>query len=177
MKDTLHIQDIDGITLNHSGQIVFYPHNTFEYGECHELFFPRIEHDGTENMGSGYGFACEPNGWLDLDNMNSCAFGNLISLLRTGSPTNSKEKFGPGRIRSFTVRPYPKRGWILCHCGKPVSLQGFTNTCECGVDYNMSGSELAPRSQWGYETGETADEILRGVAQDEANGTLRSPED
>ena len=36
----------------------------------------------------------------------------------------------------------------------------FTNTCECGRDYSFDGSLLAPRSQWGYETGETASDIL-----------------
>ena len=49
----------------------------------------------------------------------------------------------------------------LCECGHQVSLQEFTNTCVCGRDYNMSGELLAPRSQWGEETGETAEEILR----------------
>lgn len=47
-----------------------------------------------------------------------------------------------------------------CHCGAEVALSGFTNTCECGRDYNMSGQELAPRSQWGEETGESLADIL-----------------
>jgi hypothetical protein len=51
---------------------------------------------------------------------------------------------------------------IRCDCcGEPVELHGFTNTCECGADYNMSGDMLAPRSQWGEETGEDLGEILR----------------
>jgi hypothetical protein len=37
----------------------------------------------------------------------------------------------------------------------------MTNTCECGRDYNWGGQLLAPRSQWGEETGETAADILR----------------
>lgn len=49
---------------------------------------------------------------------------------------------------------------VLCHCGKEVRCTGFTNTCECGSDYNFAGQQLAPRSQWGEETGETADDIL-----------------
>ena len=48
----------------------------------------------------------------------------------------------------------------LCQCGQEVELFSFTNTCKCGRDYNMSGQRLAPRSQWGEETGETASEIL-----------------
>lgn len=43
---------------------------------------------------------------------------------------------------------------LRCHCGRQVHLWSFTNTCDCGSDYNMSGSLLAPREQWGEETGE-----------------------
>jgi len=46
-------------------------------------------------------------------------------------------------------------------CGYPVPLLGFTNTCVCGTDYNMSGQRLAPREQWGEETGESLSDILR----------------
>lgn len=48
-------------------------------------------------------------------------------------------------------------------CFTPVTLSGFTNTCEhCGADYNQSGQRLAPREQWGDEgTGETLADILR----------------
>jgi hypothetical protein len=43
----------------------------------------------------------------------------------------------------------------LCECGEEVDLDQWTNTCEgCDVDYDSSGSRLAPRSQWGVETGE-----------------------
>jgi hypothetical protein len=45
-------------------------------------------------------------------------------------------------------------------CALPVTLKGFTNTCECGADYNMSGDLLAPRDQWGEETGESVADIL-----------------
>ena len=42
-----------------------------------------------------------------------------------------------------------------CECGEEIYLTRFTNTCyECGADYNMSGQRLAPREQWGEETGE-----------------------
>ena len=49
----------------------------------------------------------------------------------------------------------------LCHCGRKIVLEGFTNTCEaCGRDYNWAGQELAPRAQWGEETGESLSDIL-----------------
>jgi hypothetical protein len=45
-------------------------------------------------------------------------------------------------------------------CKAHVALHGFTNTCGCGADYNMSGDMLADRSQWGAETGESQSDIL-----------------
>jgi hypothetical protein len=46
-------------------------------------------------------------------------------------------------------------------CGKEVFCVGFTNTCECGADYNMSGNLLTSREQWGEETGESLADIMR----------------
>jgi len=49
---------------------------------------------------------------------------------------------------------------IKC-CGEWMYCEGFTNTCEvCGADYNWAGQRLAPRSQWGEETGESLSDIL-----------------
>lgn len=43
---------------------------------------------------------------------------------------------------------------ILC-CSTWLDCESFTNTCEhCEADYNFAGQRLAPRSQWGEETGE-----------------------
>ena len=50
-------------------------------------------------------------------------------------------------------------------CGRRLECAGFTNTCPyCGADYNWAGQRLAPREQWGEETGETAAEILLAEA-------------
>lgn len=51
-------------------------------------------------------------------------------------------------------------GVVKCGCGQEVYCSGFTNTCECGADYNHAGQLLAPRSQWGEETGESVADIL-----------------
>jgi hypothetical protein len=48
-----------------------------------------------------------------------------------------------------------------CDCGRDVECCDFTNTCECGADYNWAGQRLAPREQWGEETGEHYSDILR----------------
>lgn len=53
-----------------------------------------------------------------------------------------------------------KRKVGRCICGEELLLYGFTNTCLCGRDYNMEGQLLAPRSQWGEETGESVEDIL-----------------
>jgi hypothetical protein len=42
-----------------------------------------------------------------------------------------------------------------CVCGRKVKLESsWANACECGQEYNGWGQALAPRSQWGWETGE-----------------------
>lgn len=61
-----------------------------------------------------------------------------------------REDIGGGRSRPV----------IRCECGSEIVCYNFTNTCECGIDYNMSGQELAPREQWGEETGESVADIL-----------------
>lgn len=48
---------------------------------------------------------------------------------------------------------------IECVCGAPVALwSSWANGCDgnfCDQEYNGSGQALAPRTQWGEETGET----------------------
>ena len=50
--------------------------------------------------------------------------------------------------RTFTV--------CDCKCGQEVYCTStWANTCDgCGLEYNMGGQSLAPRAQWGEETGE-----------------------
>jgi hypothetical protein len=55
-----------------------------------------------------------------------------------------KETGGRGRVRTV----------VNC-CGEDLVCSAFTNTCDqCEADYGMNGDRLAPRSQWGSETGE-----------------------
>lgn len=55
---------------------------------------------------------------------------------------NTREEYHKG----YTV--------VTCDCGQEVECLHFTNTCSCGADYNFNGERLAPRHQWGEETGE-----------------------
>lgn len=63
------------------------------------------------------------------------------------------------RVTGANGRLVSKEG--RCACGQIVNLMYFTCTCRrCGRDYNSAGQELAPRWQWGEETGESLAEIL-----------------
>ncbi len=46
---------------------------------------------------------------------------------------------------------------VRCVCGNLVECwDSWANSCDkCGTEYNGGGQQLAPRSQWGEETGET----------------------
>ena len=97
--------------------------------------------------GSGYGFPCDENGVVvpakaASENLAKCRAGTAV-------PTIEKREWS-------WVEPRIGR----CQCGAEVELEHFTNTCDCGRDYNMSGQELAPREQWGEETGESLSDIL-----------------
>lgn len=65
------------------------------------------------------------------------------------------------------IKWHPGFHEVKC-CGEWIACYKWTNTCSCcNRDFDSSGSELADRRFWGEETGETADEILRGIVQDE----------
>lgn len=106
--------------------------------------------------GSGYWFplGADDRPLLDADNR-----ANYESCV-------SDKGLGPGRIREVDTS-YNQPAVGLCdRCGAEVVLAGFTNTCDCGADYNHAGQMLAPRGCWGEETGETAADILRGGEDD-----------
>lgn len=58
------------------------------------------------------------------------------------------------------VSRIPSHTLVKCDCGREVECSGFTSTCDCGLDYNGSGQQLAPREQWGEETGEHWTDII-----------------
>lgn len=50
---------------------------------------------------------------------------------------------------------YPKSIVSVKCCGEWLECDAFTTTCDhCHADYNWTGARLAPRSQWGEDTGE-----------------------
>lgn len=57
--------------------------------------------------------------------------------------------------------------FAVCRCGSKIPWEGPGSDFEClrcGNAYNSAGQHLAPRSQWGKETGETAADYDQGVA-------------
>ena len=57
--------------------------------------------------------------------------------------------------RSYPGETYERRTKEVKCCGSWLRCDRFTVTCDaCGSDFNQSGHRLAPRSQWGEETGE-----------------------
>lgn len=59
---------------------------------------------------------------------------------------------------------------LQCDCGHFLHWPGPGRdyNCErCGRDYNSAGQLLAPREQWGEETGETAADYYAGQANPE----------
>lgn len=74
-----------------------------------------------------------------------------VDHIRTMTEKRTINEERPSRYGGTFIRP---RVEVKC-CGAWLRCDRFTNTCDrCGADYNMSGARLAPREQWGEETGE-----------------------
>lgn len=59
-----------------------------------------------------------------------------------------------GRVRHY--------GLGECDCGNHVALGWGDSECrKCGAEYNSAGQRLAPRHQWGEETGEHPADVAR----------------
>lgn len=57
-------------------------------------------------------------------------------------------------------------GLMKCDCGIELEMDrpGADIHCDCGRSYTSSGQLLAPREQWGEETGESASDYDQGFA-------------
>lgn len=109
-----------------------------------------LDFEWRNGPGSGFSFDCDSEGtpdWNKYDN-SPCAMKNLRGCL---CGEFDVVFMGVGaREWSFVEAKIGR-----CFCGTAVYLDRFTNTCtNCGTDYNGSGQQLAPRNQWGAETGE-----------------------
>lgn len=109
----------------------------------------RFSHDfhWIDDPESGFSFDCDEKGNLlnsnGLVNYQKCTMGEF------------RDRVVDDGIKKW-VRNIKNPAVGLCSCGCEVPLGNFTNTCDnCGADYNFNGDRLAPREQWGEETGET----------------------
>lgn len=130
----------------------------------------------------GFHFPCDQNGNIEefandsaLNNYKSCLSGEMKILQNPEYKFNAEQQdyvYVPGSGSTVNCKiiddgivkyehSYKEPAIGECnYCRREVVLSGFTNTCECGIDYNWGGQELAPREQWGDDTQETLGEIL-----------------
>jgi len=112
-----------------------------------------LDWDWVDHPGSGFSATPEvdANGiaTVDLTKLNPAARKNITRCIE-----NLEGSFTEVRYRTWEAG-YFEPAILRCGCGDEVWLTSFTNTCDnCGSDYNMGGQLLAPREQWGEETGE-----------------------
>jgi len=125
-------------------------HSRIEESTEYQLLFGYVTEPG-----SGYAFPCDPSGNVSTDGLTPAAVANLEAC----QAGDNRGKLNPPRVITLhnTYR-YPAIG--RCACGAEIALDAFTNACDCGRDYNSAGQLLAPRAQWGEETGEAWYECL-----------------
>lgn len=108
-----------------------------------------------DDRSSGYGFACDKHGKINFRKLKAKpqACENYLYCEQHQDEFNIETR----QYHHSYLQPAVGR----CQCGVEIELGGFTNTCDCGRDYNWAGQELADRSQWGEETGESLSDILK----------------
>ncbi len=105
---------------------------------------------------AGFSFDSDEKGKVDREKLNPAAAENYdLCLARV--QTGEMHDRGVEEHHHYYTNPAVAE----CYCGKELVLDNWLeNECECGRNFNMSGQELAPRSQWGYETGETYNDLV-----------------
>ena len=105
--------------------------------------------------GAGFAFPCDKDGNVDMSQLSPAALENYLACV------SGKENVTCQGVKKM-VRTWIEPAILECDCGAHVELAMFTNTCSnCGTDYNFEGRRLAPREQWGEETGEHWGECYR----------------
>lgn len=124
------------------------------YTTHYELEFVRDYGMGLEPCA---GFETGPDFKLDVDSLNEWQRANYESCIA------GENGVVPTPIKREYETSYWEDGHGTCECGREVYLQlSLVNECECGREYNASGQQLAHRSRWGDDTGESVSEILQG---------------
>ncbi len=103
--------------------------------------------------GCGFAFPCDAAGNVDASKVPD-SYPEAITGTVNGKP------IGKPYVQTWTHRYREPAIGVCDDCGGDVELDRFTCACECGADYNTAGQQLAPRAQWGEETGESIGDIL-----------------
>jgi hypothetical protein len=117
----------------------------------HKVTSYRLFFEDEKCSDAGYSFECDANGVPTPAAAEKSSYKRLVAGQLPGF-------LAP--VVQTSHHAYTEPAIIRCSCRREVELSGFTNTCDCGADYNMSGQQLADRSQWGEETGESVADIL-----------------
>ena len=101
------------------------------------------EYEWDNEKGAGFSFPCDKEGNIKRSKMYPEGLANLKDCQRGIEGLTDKGV----RDDSYSYR---QNAVGCCECGNTVELYDpLTNECgKCGRLYNMSGQELAPRSQW-----------------------------
>ena len=111
----------------------------------HEVYF-----HAPNDKGSGFTFASTEDGVIIEEGLNPAAAANLAKCrarVAAGELVAEYQEFHNVNYEPAVIR---------CDCGAKVTLwSSWASGCDrCGVEYNGGGQKLAPRDQWGSETGE-----------------------
>lgn len=112
--------------------------------------------------GAGYSFPCYKDG--KLPEREYVVEGGVVDQDKYFEMVKAQKGLKYLGIRDYS-RTWNEPAVIRCHnafCdGEVVLNMVMTNTCDkCGADYNSFGQLLAPRSQWGEDTGESLYDIM-----------------
>ncbi len=124
-------------------------------GVTHTLVYDR------DLPGSSFGFPCDEAGLVEVGQLAPAAYENFV-YCQLGKFPDGETVSSPHVENAEYFYRNPAVGECVV-CARPVMLATHTNTCECGADYNQAGQHLAPREQWGEETGERWFDMFLGV--------------
>lgn len=109
----------------------------------------RVEYTDRANPGCGFSFPANEEGQIRLIELAAPALANL--RIAQADP----ERYTMA-LKTYTNKSVDDAQIKCDRCAQVVVLaDAWWNVCPtCGADYDGTGNRLAPRSQWGEETGE-----------------------
>jgi len=109
-----------------------------------------------DRPGAGYAFECDEHG--NVSDLHELAEANYRRVVSGAYGDKLVAQGVQRRVHRFRD---PAIGRCDVCCRRVPLTHALVNTCRCGAEYSGSGQRLAPRSEWGKETGETDADIDR----------------